>query len=994
MAGRAFLARAEPGFTLPALERLAPPPPPDLVAARIEAFSAPGDIVADLHGRGGWIARAAIGRQRRALTLESSPLARLLAEIVLRPPDIRHLDAAFGALGASPRGETSLKLAIGELFATRCATCERALIADEIVWLASEGQPAVPSRKLYRCTVCRAQRGGAEQRQAPVDAQDLARSTAEVGADDVRRRLAERFPVPEGGGPLVGELLALHTDRQLIGLAAILERVEGDLRASPVEAALRLAFIHAILPASRLHASPGRTAALRIVGGHVRPPTFEQWRERNPWLAFEDGFRHVRGFVQRLESGSLGPVQARLGTDLRSLGEGVATGVVAVSSQSSIRALAREPRAEGRTPAIRLVLSQPPLRPGPERVAAAFHATAWGLGREAASLLPVEPLLGPSVRPPWSWQSAALRRSLEAAGPHLARDGRVVLLLEGGGPEGLAAAVLGGVAAGYRLVAAQLAEPDEETGGIVELIPPGAPLPPGPRTRSNVPLPPVPGGAGDPEVVAGRGLFARPERIDARPFSASEAARSVTETAVEVLKARGEPARHERLLGEILVGLDRTGQLGRLVLAESAADGGAAASGANVAPGRQRSRLEGRGSESDPAEVADKASAAGDPTASDPAAVDPTAGDPTVGDPAGSAGRPMAGQGSARAAAGPGGGQRPEGRQPDGSMVTGPRQAEASTVTGPRRPASRAHEVPADPVERLVALVRDELQRPGQRRLVEIEPGRWWLADRSDREAAAAPLADRVEWAVYSLLSTAGRISEAAFFERIATLFTGHDLPDETLVRACLESYRSPASTPDGLVTVEDLRRRTHEHTDLLARLANGGHRLGLEVWLGRREQGRRLGKRLLGEWLDDRERDAWLPGITRAPSEELEAVDCIWYARHRAAFMFEVEWTAMLGEPLLRRHARIPSDPSIVRFLVVAPERTELVRFKLERSPLLREAIEAGPWHIVKWDHLRAWLDLASADLDTLEPYLGLDPLVERRGEQLSLFEGPGAVP
>ena len=53
------------------------------------------------------------------------------------------------------------------------------------------------------------------------------------------------------------------------------------------------------------------------------------------------------------------------------------------------------------------------------------------------------------------------------------------------------------------------------------------------------------------------------------------------------------------------------------------------------------------------------------------------------------------------------------------------------------------------------------------------------------------PLADRVEWAVYSLLSTAGPLSEPQFLERIANLFTGPDLPDEALVRACLESYRA-----------------------------------------------------------------------------------------------------------------------------------------------------------------------------------------------------------
>ena len=64
-----------------------------------------------------------------------------------------------------------------------------------------------------------------------------------------------------------------------------------------------------------------------------------------------------------------------------------------------------------------------------------------------------------------------------------------------------------------------------------------------------------------------------------------------------------------------------------------------------------------------------------------------------------------------------------------------------------------------------------------------------------------------------------------------------------------------------------------------------------------------------------------------------------------------------MLGEPLLRRHARIPPDESLVRFLVIAPERTELVRYKLERSPLLRAAIDDGGWHIIKSDHLRTFL-------------------------------------
>src|SRR3954454_14074219 len=106
---------------------------------------------------------------------------------------------------------------------------------------------------------------------------------------------------------------------------------------------------------------------------------------------------------------------------------------------------------------------------------------------------------------------------------------------------------------------------DDEALGSVELLPPGAVPPPSPRTRANVALDPLPGGAGDPDIVPGTGLFASAERIDRRPFSASDVSRTVADVAVESLKARGEPASADRLLGEILVGLDRAGQLRRLV---------------------------------------------------------------------------------------------------------------------------------------------------------------------------------------------------------------------------------------------------------------------------------------------------------------------------------------------------------------------------------------------------------------------------------------------
>jgi hypothetical protein len=908
MTGRVASTRAEAGYSLPAFERLAPAPSAGLLAARIEAHTGPGDVVVDLAGRGGWVARAALDRQRRAVSIESTPLTRMLAEVVLRPPDVRHLDAAFQGMSASPRRETSLKVSIGDLFATRCATCGRMLVADEFTWSAEDDGTARAVLRHYRCTVCRDQRGGSEQRQAPLEPDDVARATAEADLEAARAWARDRFPVVERAPSLVDELLDLHTPRQLIAMTAIMERIEADLRAANVLAALRLALLHTVLPSSRLVGAAGRGGSLRIAGGHVRLPAATQWRERNPWLAFEDAFRAVRGFVQRLEGGALGPMQARFGEDLRSLGEGSATAVLAIASPSAVRALSdgstagNYDRSGAPTPRVRLVLGQPPIRPSLDRLAAAYHGTAWTLGREAAAMLPIDALADNSLRAPWSWQAVAIGRSLAAVEPSMARDGRVVQFVDGG-MEALAAVAIGGASAGYRVAVARLSDPDDAGAGVIELVPPGAAVPPGPRTRANVGLPAVPGGSGDPDMVPGRGLFAPPERFDQRPFSADEAAKVVTESAVETLRARGEPARMERLFGEILVGLDRSGQLRRL------------ATGARPEA---------------PAPAGDQPAAptdVGTPPLAAAADIDPVAVfQPTAGAP--------------------------------------------------------------DPVDRLLAVIRDELGRPNQRRLTEIEPGRWWLADHEDRDAAAAPLADRVEWAVFSLLSTAGPLSEAAFYERMATMFSGHDLPDETLVQACLESYRSMASTPDRLITGDDLLKRSQEHTELLAALADGGHRMGMRVWLSQREQARRHGSGTLTDLLGEREQTVGLGGIARSVPE-LADVDAIWYVRSKVAFLFEVEWTAMLGEPLLRRHTRIGADENLVRFLAVAPERTNLVRHKLERSPLLRAAMEEYGWHIIKWDHLRAFLAADKPDLDDLEPLLGLDPFVERGGEQMPLFGG-----
>jgi hypothetical protein len=966
MVGRAVTNRAERrnegSSLLPIFDHLAAAAPMADIASQIEAWTKPGEVVLDLNGRGGWVARAAIAAQRRAADLESLSLTRILADIVVRPPDVRHLDAAGLAISIRPLLNGTVKTAIEQLFASNCPVCGRPVVLESLVWEPGAGRgkatpPAKRSRakapakaveratrREFKCIPCQQQLGGAELRHAEPTPEDLALAAFADLPDAVRDGLRKRFPTPDGpatqGGAdptpdpapehgLPDQLLDLHTPRQLIGLGAILDGIELETRSAPMTAALRLAFLHAVASAGRLNAYRGRPPSVRIARGALRPLPAHAWRERNPWLAFEEGLRTVRAFVLRLDSDEKRSVAARFASDLVDLQEGTSNVVMGEATPGALRriGLAGDRIAHSGTPSrVRLVLGQAPLRWTRDGLAEAYHETAWALGAGAASMLPFEELWRPSPRAPGRSASEemtrSLARSLAVATPALAQNGRAVVLLDDAEPRTLVAAAIGGAAAGCRLVEARLHRGDMSSAALAVFIPSTGVVAPGPRTRANRPLPPLEGGAGDPGTVSGQGVFGAPEKLGEGPFRPPAAAQAVNDTAIELLKARGEPACFEDLLGDLLVGLDRSGQLARFA----------------------RQFRPARADQGWDAWVD----------------LDPEGGAPANAAASGSAAAPTA-----------------AGRSTS-SRETPPQ--DASEDDEPLEPAG--------PVDELLALIRTELDRTGNRRVRQIEPGQYWLGSEEDRSGAAQPLADRTEWAVFSLLSSSRQMTEAAVFERTTGLFQDRDVPDGELMRACLSSYSAPGSAPDEIATADNLERRSAEHDLMIAVLADLGHRLGTRVWIGRRQQLRRAGGRPLADRLDVEEREIVPTAIAWGPEAELERVDCAWYVRHKMTFLFEVEWTAMLGDPVLVRHSRFPSDDKVVRFLVIPAERAELVRYKLARSPLLRRAFAERNWHVLKWDQLAAFASRSEVALADLEPYLGLDADAAA-GEQLPLFEG-----
>ncbi|CAN5761756.1 hypothetical protein BH24CHL5_BH24CHL5_04190 [soil metagenome] len=923
------LIRPNPGPQLPAFERFAPPPPDNVVAAQLAARTAPGDVIIDLHARGGWIARNAIGALRRAYVCESTALTRLLADVVLRPPDLRHFDAGLSTVATHPRGDVELRRALEQMFTSRCPTCGRPVVVEEFQWEAGADEPV---RKVFRCHFCREQARGSEPRVAPVDDEDIRLSASFGSRPPAYDVLHARFPILEGGQSLPDEILRLYTPRTLIALEALINRFETDLRAAPVEAGLRLGLVHALLSLSRLNGYPGRVGALRIRHGHVQQPASRAWRERSPWLAFEEGCREVRNFISRVEAGT-GSFQPRPGDDIETLIDGTANVVLRTGSAAmpgnEPMFWSRRPVLPGRLDPrsrVRLVLTQPPVRWSVENASFAYLATSLMAGKQAALDLPLEWIFGPPPRNDRGREATALRRSLLAVRPVLSRDAKAVVILDRGGASGLVAGVLGGVGAGFRLTSALLAESNNQIGGVLEFdISAGTANPDEHPELANLPR-------ADPD----------------QPFALADVEQAVSQVAVTVLQARGEPASAERLLGEVLIGLDRLGHLRRLVGTQTFAESEAA------------TETNGHQPAVDFALAADAELAPADDAAVD--APDMVVGTAADAD-AEAVGTAADAEPGSDAAAEP---SQPADRAPDWALG-------GASAT--------------DHVRLLMEIVMGELRRTDHPRLVEVAPGRWWLRSERDLAQTRPPLSDRLEWAVFGLLSTARGIDEKTFFERVARMFSGHDTPDPDLVRAVLDSYRDPAVNQVDLRAHDNLATRHVEHGELVGMLVEYGHRLGLRAHVSARERRRAYRGGTVADLLSDDEQRAYVPLIAAGDAQTLESLDCIWYLRGKATFLFEVEWTAMLTDALLRRGPRIPAAETIVRFLVVPPERAELVRFKLARSPLLRRALDEQNWHVLKSDHLRRLVAREEADLAQLAPVLGLDPEVEREAEQLALF-------
>ena len=261
-----------------------------------------------------------------------------------------------------------------------------------------------------------------------------------------------------------------------------------------------------------------------------------------------------------------------------------------------------------------------------------------------------------------------------------------------------------------------------------------------------------------------------------------------------------------------------------------------------------------------------------------------------------------------------------------------------------------------------------------------------------DEPHDVAPLDDRVEWAVWTVLSSSRGIETRALLRRTYALFRAMETPERELVERALGSYgvqgddgRWHLRDADGLVA------RQSAQAQLVAQLVDTGHRLGFKVHVGRDLQRRAVPAawadrgRTLVDLMTDAERLAGPRGAVRGPADPIEAIDCVWYDKGHMVFLWQVEWTARLHRSVVALGESIPDDDRMFRFVALADERSVLATGKLERSPELAEVVRRRGWRFVKWEPLRRYLGDAEAGLEDLEPVLGLEPAVEQAGQQLA---------
>jgi len=217
------------------------------------------------------------------------------------------------------------------------------------------------------------------------------------------------------------------------------------------------------------------------------------------------------------------------------------------------------------------------------------------------------------------------------------------------------------------------------------------------------------------------------------------------------------------------------------------------------------------------------------------------------------------------------------------------------------------------------------------------------------------PLSDRAELEVYRLLREKGLLTMGELEELFYASFHGPLAPKSDFLRECLASYGEETEGGWRLRAEDEPERRAKDQEEVKAILQELGEKLGFQVKEGARDP-----------------------------------FDVIWEEKEASGrplqliaglnFGFVVESTAALTGFFLRHF----SPPFPRSYVVIPGGRASLVWYKLKNMPLWSSL---KGWQFIKYRHLRRLAQEKAPDRYSLQKIIGLDPVVERPGAQLSFM-------
>lgn len=213
-----------------------------------------------------------------------------------------------------------------------------------------------------------------------------------------------------------------------------------------------------------------------------------------------------------------------------------------------------------------------------------------------------------------------------------------------------------------------------------------------------------------------------------------------------------------------------------------------------------------------------------------------------------------------------------------------------------------------------------------------LEVGQWWL---KSPDSDVLPLADRVETEFVQHLQNNPGCNWLEIDTAICAQFLGLLTPERELIHACLDSYgeQKPPGSGKWYCRGEDFpESRKGDLIEITKILTDIGKRLEFEVIVGNPLQ--------------------W-----KNPSDQV-------------IYTIYVSESAALGDIV----ANASADPSRC-FIVLPGSRANLVMFKLQRNPQLKQYVDTG-WRFLKFRHVRRLAESALLTNLTFDEQVALDPL------------------